>query len=115
MVARYLDGPLPGGAAITRHRLGAGHGWYLTTALDADGLAPLLALVYADAGVTASGLPEDVEVITRHGRDHSYVVAINHGSDDVTVQLPVSADLETGAADGPQVRLPAGAVRVLRG
>lgn len=115
VVARYLDGPLPGGPAITRHRHGAGQGWYLSTALDADGLVPLLARVYADAGVAPSGLPEEVEVITRHGRDGRFVVAINHGPADVTVDLPVTADLTTGASVGPAVTLPAGGVRVLRG
>ena len=115
VVASYVDGPLPGGVAITRHRHGAGHGWYLSTALDVDGLAPLLDLVYADAGVAPSGLPEDVEVITRYGGGHRYVVAINHADQEVAVELGGSVDVVTGAPVGPSVTLPAGGVRVLRG
>ena len=115
VVARYLDGPLPGGAAVTRHRCGAGQGWYLSTALDADGLVPLLARVYADAGVAPSGLPDQVEVITRHGSGGRYLVAINHDAAEVTIELPVSTDLETGAATGPRVSLTGGGVRILGG
>ena len=51
----------PGGAAITRHRHGAGTGWYVSTNLDTATLATVMADVYAGAGLAASGDPDGPE------------------------------------------------------
>ena len=115
VIARYGDGPLPGGAAITRHEFGHGHGWYLSTSLDVETLPALLGQVYADAGITPADRPQEVEVITRHGRDHRYLVAINHSDSDAGLDLPVDRDLLTGTPVSGPVVVPAGGVRVLRG
>jgi len=120
VVGIYADGPAPGEAAVTRHTHGTGTGWYLSTVLDADQLAPLMQRVYADADVTPSGLPEDVEVIQRVGTDASgaeveFTVAINHTIEPVA--MPVaggSADLLSGEAVAETVEVAAGGVRVLR-
>ncbi|WP_425956122.1 beta-galactosidase [Xylanimonas sp. McL0601] len=123
VVGTYTDGPAAGQPAITRHAHGAGHGWYVSTSLDADELAPLMERVYADAGVVPSGLPEDVEVVVRSGADAEYVVAINHTQDVITLDEPQRerlagagpvVDLLTGDKLGDTLDLPAGGVRVLR-
>jgi beta-galactosidase len=116
VVGTYADGPKPGGAAVTRHRHGAGTGWYVSTSFDVETLSALMADVYADAGLAPSGLPEDLEVIRRHGEGSEYVIAINHGADDAKLPLDGPAtDLLTGdeTAGGGAV-VPGGAVRVLR-
>ena len=76
-------GPAAGMPAITRHAHGDGVGWYVSTRLDADGLATVMNAVYADAGVVAPGLPEGLEVITRRGADADFIVAINHRDEAV--------------------------------
>ncbi|MBE1877836.1 beta-galactosidase [Myceligenerans pegani] len=115
VVGTYADGPKPGGAAVTRHRHGTGTGWYVSTNFDVETLSALMADVYADAGLPSSGVPEDLEVIRRHGDDAEYVIAINHGED---AKLPLdgpATDLLTGdETSGGGMVVPAGAVRVLR-
>src|SRR5450755_4323307 len=51
-VATYLDGPLPGAPAITRHDVGGGVAYYVTTALDADTNERLLGSICGNAAVT---------------------------------------------------------------
>lgn len=115
VVGTYVDGPKPGGAAVTRHRHGSGTGWYVSTGFDVETLSTVMADVYADAGLTPTGLPEDLEVIRRTGENAEYVVAINHGDDDVKLPLDGSArDLLSGEEVGGDAVVGAGAVRVLR-
>ncbi|MFC8193408.1 beta-galactosidase [Cellulomonas sp. NPDC057328] len=114
VVATYLDGPAAGGPAITRNAVGAGTAWYVSTALDVDALAPVLAAVYADAGITPPGLPEDVEVVTRHGADADYVVAVNHSDDDAKVPVAEGVELRSGTPVAGALDLTAGAVAVVR-
>ncbi|WP_129784154.1 beta-galactosidase [Promicromonospora panici] len=114
-VGTYADGPKPGGAAITRHRHGAGTGWYVSTNLDVDALATVMADVYAEAGLAPSGIVEGLEVVRRTGGDAEYTVAINHTDDDAKLPLAAPAtDLLTGDAVTGDADVPAGAVRVLR-
>ncbi|GAB4084687.1 beta-galactosidase [Myceligenerans cantabricum] len=115
VVGTYADGPKPGGAAVTRHRHGAGTGWYVSTSFDVETLATVMADVYADAGLTPSDVPEDVEVVRRHGAGAEYVIAINHGDEDAKLPLDGPAtDLLTGQEGGGDAVVPAGGVRVLR-
>src|SRR5690606_16386132 len=114
-VGTYVDGPKPGGAAITRHRHGAGTGWYVSTNLDVDTLATVMADVYAGAGIAPAGLPEGLEVVRRTRGTTQYTVAINHTDDDAALPLDGPAtDLLTGASLDGTAPVPAGAVRVLR-
>jgi len=113
VVAAYVDGPAAGGAAITRHRHGDGTGWYISTRLDAGGLAEVMAQVYRDAGVTPSGLPEGLEVVRRSGADADYLVAVNHRDD--AVQLSAHGiELISGSEATGDLTIAAGAVAVLR-
>ncbi|MEU0554718.1 beta-galactosidase, partial [Dactylosporangium sp. NPDC006015] len=73
-VLSYVDGPAPGGPAVTRHRHGSGVAWYVSTR-PAD-LGPLLRRVYEGAGLRPPpDLPDTVEVVRRP----PFLFAINHG------------------------------------
>lgn len=102
-VAVYRDGPVAGGAAVTRHELGRGVAWYLSTDLSVDDLGSVLAGVYADAGVVPRGPELDgVEGVVRTAADgRTFTTWINHTDRDAT--LPDAGTV------------PAGAVRVVRG
>ncbi|WP_062132215.1 beta-galactosidase [Demequina aestuarii] len=111
--ATFVDGPGAGLPAITRHSHGDGHGWYVGTRLSADALATVMADVYADAGITPPGTPNDVEVVTRHGDAFDYVIAVNHG--ETHADLPIrGTDLITGARVDGRLELQAGDVAVVR-
>jgi beta-galactosidase len=116
VVATYDGGPKPGGAAVTRHRLGAGTGWYVSTRLGVDALSALMARVYDDAGLAPSGLADELEVVQRQGEDAVFTVALNHGDDDAKLPdvAPDSIDLLTGEPLAGDVAIPAGGARVLR-
>jgi beta-galactosidase len=112
----YADGPTAGHPAVTRHRLGEGTAWYVSTRLDARGLEALLDRPVADAGAgTRADLPRDVEVVHRVGEMGTYVFAINHTASDVKVPLEADGtELLTGERVAGRLALPAGAVRVVR-
>ncbi|WP_405870523.1 beta-galactosidase [Streptomyces zaomyceticus] len=121
----YADGPAAGGPAVTRHRLGRGTAWYVSTRLDAASLDAIVAAAGEDAGIASrSGLPRDVEVVRRAGDGgRRYLFALNHSAEDAEVPLDGSGtELLAGAAGGTAVAtpvdgkltVPAGAVRVVR-
>jgi beta-galactosidase len=113
-VARYVDGPAAGQPAITRNSFGTGTAWYVSTRLSVEDLAMVLSSGYRDAGIVPAGLPEEVEVVRRHGVDVDYVVAINHS--EAAIVLPFEGvDLLTSELDRPGVHtVPAGGASVLR-
>lgn len=113
-ILSYVDGPVAGRPAVTRHAVGAGTAWYVSTRLDAPGLAGVLRRAYADAGVTPpDGVPDGVELVRRVGEAGSYRIFINHSSVDASV--PASGvELFTGAACAATLLVPAGAVRAVR-
>ncbi|MGP2437869.1 beta-galactosidase [Streptomyces sp. JW3] len=112
----YADGPAAGHPAVTRHRLGAGTAWYVSTRLAADGLDAVLARATEDAHVPARpDLPRDVEVVRRTGESGSYLFAVNHTGTDVKVPLDTpGTELLTGENAAGRFEVPAGAVRVVR-
>jgi len=115
VIASYLDGPLPGIPAITRNRHGAGDAWYLATALEAGALTDLLRTICREARVTAVCPEGDgtIEVVRRAGPAADYLFIINHGPDDI--ELPAAGhELVTDETISRIVRVPAGAVRVIR-
>jgi beta-galactosidase len=105
-IASYVDGPVPGRPAVTRHAFGDGVAWYLATRLDP---AAVLARACAEAGVepVLPGLPEGVEAVRRRGVDGDYVFVLNHTDAPVAV---AGADLLGGTGT-----VPAGGVAVVRG
>ena len=115
VVDRYAEGPLAGVPAVTRNAYGAGRSWYVATGLDPGDLRDLVRRVVRDAGVTASGPENDgsVEVVRRSGGGHRYVFVINHGPKDV--EHPAAGrELVCGEDVGGLLRVPAGAVRIVR-
>ncbi|MFG2573916.1 beta-galactosidase [Streptomyces sp. NPDC048481] len=115
-VWRYADGLTAGRPAVTRHRLGEGAAWYVSTRLGQDGLDAVLGRAAEDAGIAPrTGLPRDVEVVRRSGPQGSYLFAINHTAADAKVALESSgAELLTGERAAGRLAVPAGAVRVVR-
>ncbi|WP_239676072.1 beta-galactosidase [Natronosporangium hydrolyticum] len=109
----YEDGPAAGAPAVTRHPVGDGAAWYVSTRLRGPELATVLARAYADAGVPVSPPPAGVELVRRVGEQDSYLVAINHSDRDATV-AGQGHELLTGADCAGQLFLPAGQVRVVR-
>ncbi|MCX5409254.1 beta-galactosidase [Streptomyces sp. NBC_00335] len=112
----YADGPACGGPAVTRHRLGRGTAWYVSTRLDAASLGTITAAACEDAGIGAhDALPRDVEVVRRSGEGGRYLFALNHSDQEAEVPLESSGTELLGA--GPvsgKLTVPAGAVRVVR-
>ncbi|WP_255305010.1 beta-galactosidase [Microbacterium sp. 3J1] len=86
ILGRFTEGRTAGRAAFTRKSFGDGHGYYLATIPDDDGMLAVLRWLAGEAGVTAEieGLPPRVE-IARRG---SILTVINHGTDPVSVDVP---------------------------
>ncbi|MFD3914392.1 beta-galactosidase [Streptomyces sp. NPDC058603] len=112
----YADGLTAGRPAITRHRLGRGTAWYVSTRLDARALDTVLDAAAEDAGLAPrTGLPRDVEVVRRTGEGGDYLFAVNHTGTDAKVPLPAhGTELLTGERTAGRLGLPAGAVRVVK-
>ncbi|MDT3317538.1 beta-galactosidase [Microbacterium sp. KSW4-11] len=111
--AVYTDGPAEGRPAVTRHGHGEGVGWYISTRPDAEGLLAIMREVYADAGIAVPGTPDGVETILRRGDAADYLVAINHGTDEVSLTTS-GTDLLTQAEIRDTLVLPGGDVAVVR-
>ncbi len=111
--ATYVDGPGAGNPAVTRHAHGTGHGWYISTRLDAASLGTVMTDVYADAGVAPSGHPAGLEVVVRRGDDADYAIAVNHRADDAAFAVS-GVELLTGADVEGELTVPAGGVAVVR-
>ncbi|MFE2037605.1 beta-galactosidase [Streptomyces scopuliridis] len=112
----YADGLTAGRPAITRHRLGRGTAWYVSTRLDTGALDTILDAAAEDAGIAPrTGLPRDVEVVRRTGEGGDYLFAVNHTGTDAKVPLPAhGTELLTGERAAGRLGLPAGAVRVVK-
>ncbi|WP_030603110.1 beta-galactosidase [Streptomyces achromogenes] len=115
-VWRYADGLTAGRPAVTRHRLGRGTAWYVSTRLDTQGLDALLGRAADDAGLAPRAeLPRDVEVVRRRGESGTFLFVINHTADDTKVPLASpGTELLTGERAAGRLAVPAGAVRVVR-
>lgn len=111
--AVYTDGPAEGRPAVTRHGHGEGVGWYISTRPDAEGLLAIMREVYADAGIPVPATPDGVETILRRGDAADYLVAINHGTDEVSLTTS-GTDLLTQAEIRDTLVLPGGDVAVVR-
>ncbi|MFJ5034293.1 beta-galactosidase [Streptomyces sp. NPDC088560] len=112
----YADGLTAGRPAVTRHRLGYGTAWYVSTRLDAHGLDALIGWAADDARLAPrADLPRDVEVVRRSGASGTYLFAINHTAGDTKVPLESpGTELLTGERAAGRLPVPAGAVRVVR-
>lgn len=110
VVARYVDGPLPGTPALTRRAVDDGVAWYLATSLDDAGTAALADRLTRDAGVERFDAPRPGLQVVRRGR---YLFAINRGAEPAVV--PASGtDLLTGEKATGSVHVAAGRAIVIR-
>ncbi|MGN9908933.1 beta-galactosidase [Phytohabitans sp. LJ34] len=114
-VARYVGGPLPGVAAVTRNAYGAGTAWYVATELRPDALRDVVREAVRTAGVRPLGPEGDgsVEVVRRSAPGRSYLFVVNHGTRDAEYAA-TGLELVTGDAVNGLMRIPAGEVRVIR-
>jgi beta-galactosidase len=114
-IAHYTDGPLVGVPAITRHQHGAGTAWYLATAPDAETYRDLLRTIGGHAHIDATGPEGDglVEIIRRAAPGRSYRFIINHAETELELAA-AGTELVTGIVVDRTLRVPAGAVRVIR-
>jgi beta-galactosidase len=107
-VIHYADGR----PAVTRHTIGAGTAWYVSTRL---GDARLIETVAAEAGVRPvhPGLPPGVEVVRRASADASWLFVLNHtpAAHEVAAN---GTDLLSGTAVTGTLRIPAGGSAVIR-
>ncbi|MEU8819750.1 beta-galactosidase [Actinoplanes sp. NPDC048796] len=101
VVARYTDGPLPGVPAVTRN----GNAWYVATALDRDSMRTLLSRV--------TGAPETNDESVEVVRRGPYAFVINHGEREIEYAV-TGHELIAGEPVAGRLRVPAGAVRVVR-
>nr|MDT0662973.1 beta-galactosidase [Micromonospora sp. DSM 115978] len=119
-VIGYAEGRLAGQPAVTRHRVGAGMAWYVSTRLDAAAYRSLLTSVAATAGAepTCPGLPDGVEAVRRSTPDQSWLFLFNHTSEPHRIAVAGTALAGTGLPHAVDpaggVFLPPGAVVVLR-
>lgn len=99
VLANYVDGPKPGGAAITRNTLGDGTAWYLSACLVGEDLAKFLGTLYQDAEIAyRRDLPENFEIITRSSQtDKKVVFLINHT--DAEVEFDETTTVQPGAVE----------------
>lgn len=110
-MAEYAGGDLAGEPAITRHPVGAGAAWYVSTRLDEAALDLLLAGVLRDAGVAAaaSGTQPGVEVVRRRS---GVIFALNHTRDEAVLAVS-GKELLSGARIDGELRLAPGAVAAI--
>ncbi|MEV6343837.1 beta-galactosidase [Actinoplanes sp. NPDC051851] len=114
-VVSYVDGPLPGTAALTRNEFGGGVAWYLATSPDPRSMREIMRNVTVNADISRTG-PESngsVEAVRRSGENGSYLFVINHGTE--AVEYPVTGfDLVTGEPVESLLRVEGGGVSVVR-
>ena len=116
VLASYAAGPLAADPAITRHEVGPGRAWYLSTELDGAAHDQVIAAALAAAGLTPEvpGLTAGVEAVRRRGAGgQSWLFLLNHTTEPATV--PASGvDLLTDVEAAGSVQLPPGGVAVIR-
>ncbi|GGL02140.1 beta-galactosidase [Mangrovihabitans endophyticus] len=115
VVTRYAAGVLDGRPAVTRHALGHGESWYVSTRVDAGGLATLLRTVAEAAGIgpVCADLPPGVDAVRRRDGERSWLFLLNHTPEAHAVRA-AGVDLLTGDRADGIVELAAGGVAVIR-
>ncbi|MCX5209901.1 beta-galactosidase [Kitasatospora sp. NBC_00240] len=116
-VTSYAAGPLAGLPAVTRHRFGAGTGWYLSTELDEEAYRALVGRILEESGLKpeVAGLPPGVEAVRRRSADgRGWLFVINNT--DRAVLLPAVGHELLAARPVPAegLSVPAGCAAVVR-
>lgn len=97
VLATYVDGPNPGGPALTRNAHGEGHAFHLGTHPDSEAVTAIVDVLVSAAGVEAvlPGVTRPVEAARRG----NIVTLINHGGKAITIDIE-GRDLLTGEKVG---------------
>jgi beta-galactosidase len=113
-IARYIDGPVPGVPAVTRHEHGAGVAWYVATRTDDATTARLVRTMAEQAGTApvVATVP-GVEVQRRRAGEQTWLFVLNHTSDEVSVAAR-GTDIVSGVAVPGAVTVAPGGVAVVR-
>lgn len=111
----YVGGVLDGLPAVTRHRVGAGTAWYLSTRPDEGTYRRLVTEAARTAGVqpVCPDAPPGVEAVRRAHPGASWLFLLNHTDRPQRVRTG-GVDLLTGVPTAGEVALPAGGVAVIR-
>ncbi|MEV6800032.1 beta-galactosidase [Micromonospora rifamycinica] len=114
-VCGYVGGVLDGLPAVTRHRVGAGTAWYLSTRPDDGTYRRLVTEAARTAGVqpVCPDAPPGVEAVRRAHPEASWLFLLNHTDRPQRVRTG-GVDLLTGVPTAGEVALPAGGVAVIR-
>ncbi|WP_091240263.1 beta-galactosidase [Micromonospora matsumotoense] len=114
-VGTYVGGVLDGRPAVTRHRVGTGTTWYLSTRPDDGTYRRLVTEAARTAGAdpVCPAAPPGVEAVRRAAPGTSWLFLLNHT--DRPQRVPADGlDLLTGVPADREVTLPAGGAAVLR-
>lgn len=107
-------GVLAGGPAVTRNAVADGSAWYLSTRLDEPSTDRVITTILGEAGIRTSVHPGDaLEIVERRSDTEHFVFAINHSAADLTISAS-GHELITDTPVTADIRIPAGAVRVIR-
>ncbi len=99
---------------MTRHEVGQGSAWYLSTELDNPAHDRIIAAAVAAAGLAASTrLPAGVEAVRRRGTgDRSWLFLLNHTTEPLVARLTAQSCVRRPVAGS--VELPPEGVAVVR-
>jgi beta-galactosidase len=113
--ATFVDGPVPGGPAVTRHPWGKGTAWYIACRLDPAGMDRLISGLVREAGVVpVAPTRPGVEVVRRTDAvGTSWTFVINHTEDRASVPLQGFELVAARDVDG-SIEVAAGGVAVVR-
>lgn len=88
-IARFEQDYYAGGPAVTRNEFGKGKAFYVATVPEQSGMDWLIAQVCTSAGITpvVDHAPAVVELVRRAKGRESWLFALNHSSEEVTLPL----------------------------
>lgn len=110
----YVNGAGAGRAAVTRHEVGSGSAWYVSTALDVESSQRIVDRLITELALPrTSEAPPGVEAVRRCTDTGDVLFLINHTSEDAEVRV-AGVDLLTGNKTGPSTLVPAGRVVTLQ-
>jgi beta-galactosidase len=116
VIARVADGPWAGRPAVVETAYGKGRAYYLSTRLDAAGLARVygrVAALSADQRLVAA--TPGVERVVRASAGHTYEFLINHSGEERHAEVaPGGFDLLTELDLDTKVKLPPMGVAIVR-
>ncbi len=114
VVAAAVDGPRPGGPAITRATRGAGAAWYVATWLDDAGWAAVVAdLLHATDIAPVADVDPGMEAVRRVGPSGSWLFLLNHADEPRTARGVRGHDVLADRATTGVVEVAAGGVAVV--